>query len=461
MLTNEEWERITENSLDGIFLSDGKGNVIYANQAYLKISGLSPEEIYGRSVQDLFEEKLMSKAGTVLVMQTKQPMTIDSFFYRTNKHALVSCNPILDENGEISIIVSNVRDMTDIYRLQEKIDKDQVMMRRYKEELDVLKKQTELQDNIIVHDQKSLETLFLASRIASSDSTVLITGESGVGKEEYARYVHRASRRKDNAFIRLNCSAIAESLLESELFGYERGAFTGANKEGKPGLFEIADKGTLFLDEIGELPAALQPKLLRVLQEGEFTRVGGVRPVRVDVRVVAATNRDLEAMVREKTFRQDLYYRLNVIPLNIPPLRERKEDIRPLAEHFLKMLNKKYGFRKFFSEMTIKAMMAYPWPGNIRELRNLIERAVILASGDELFIPEISPLDTNRQRAPEIGEDFDLADFLRRTEYDYMKRAYRKAGNIRDASDLLQMKRSTFAGKFKEYKSQYEEAERE
>lgn len=260
--------------------------------------------------------------------------------------------------------------------------------------------------------------------------------------------------RSQEHFIRINCSAIAENLFESELFGYEKGAFTGARSDGKMGLFEVANKGTIFLDEIGELPQHLQAKLLRVLQERVFTRVGGVKPVKTDVRVLSATNRDLRQMVHDKLFRQDLYYRLNVIPVSIPPLRERKEDIIPLAELFVQKMNRKYHYNKHLSEIAQEQILQYSWPGNVRELRNVIERAVILSNSDEIYVQGmLSALSGETARLEALPHD--LEEHMRRLEYGYMRQAYETYGTVREAAQALGMKRSTFAGKLHAYGKLY------
>ena len=225
-----------------------------------------------------------------------------------------------------------------------------------------------------------LNVLQMIDRVRKLDTTVLLTGETGVGKDKIASYIVRGSNRSAERFIKVNCGAIPSTLIESELFGYERGAFTGANKEGKMGLFEVADKGTIFLDEVGELPPDMQVKLLRVLQEQEIERIGSNKPIKVDVRVIAATNRNLLEMMREKTFRADLFYRLNVFPVTIPPLRERKDDIIPLAEQFLTDLNHKYGMEKRLTDAAKDVLLEYRWPGNVRELKNVVERSMIMSN---------------------------------------------------------------------------------
>ena len=451
ILTSREWEKVVESSIDGIFLADGTGMALYANKAYEEISGLSRTEIEGVQLREFLSRGYVDKAGSLMVLSTKRPTTIESCFSRTGKHALITCNPSLGPDGEISITVSNVRDLTEINRLKEQREKRRALISFYKAELE----QNYTNQDLVARDPSTIRLLNVARQVAKVDSTVLITGETGAGKEVVAKYIHDNSPRSKEHFIRINCSAIAENLFESELFGYEKGAFTGARAEGKVGLFEIADKGTIFLDEIGELPQNLQAKLLRVLQEKEFTRVGGVKPVKTDVRVLAATNRNMQQMVADKLFRLDLYYRLNVVPLQVPPLRERPEDILPLASLFVQKMNRKYGYEKKLTPNAEAQMRSYSWPGNIRELRNVIERAVILSTSDDVevqgMLPPVSGTLGDQGELPH-----DLPRRLRQLEYAYMKRAYELHGSVRDAARALGMKKSTFAEKLQIYMHQYE-----
>ena len=307
---------------------------------------------------------------------------------------------------------------------------------------------------MVVEDSRTEKVLSMIDRVAPFDTTVILFGETGVGKEVFAKYIYQHSARKNKPFIKVNCGAIPANLVESELFGYEKGAFTGADKNGKMGLFELANTGTIFLDEVGELPLDMQVKLLRVLQEQEFERIGGRKPVKVDVRVLAATNRDLEEMVKQKTFRQDLYYRLMIFPVHIPPLRERPDDILPLAQLFLQTLNRKYDFKKYLSPLSVKMMQDYSWPGNIRELRNIIERAVIISNEDEigpdalhLFTVEDRPETKSRVLDPVK----DLKTAMEELELEYINHAYEKYGNVREAAESLGMTPSTFVRKRQKY----------
>jgi transcriptional regulator with PAS, ATPase and Fis domain len=280
----------------------------------------------------------------------------------------------------------------------------------------------------------------LTEKLAANDSTVLILGESGVGKGVIADLIHTVSRRSDNHKVSINCGAIPELLLESELFGYVKGAFTGANREGKIGLIEAAEGGTVILDEIGELPLSLQPKLLTFLETGEISKVGSTETKKVDSRIIAVTNKHLETMVHEGKFREDLYYRLNVIPIVIPPLRERREDIVPLILLFLNKYNRKNGCDKTIAPELLEKMQTYDWPGNIRQLRNTIERLAILSADSKITISDLGNMElTNDTKAiaKEIDWPIDLGKITQDMEEEYIHKAMKKGGSIRETAKLL------------------------
>ncbi|MDR1029078.1 MAG: sigma 54-interacting transcriptional regulator [Clostridiales Family XIII bacterium] len=447
-------DQIIEKSLDGIFITDGKANIIRINRSYEMISGLKREKLIGTNVREL-EGKIISESCTLIALRTKQPVTIEQSIFLTNKKVLVSCNPIFNKNGKIILVVSNVRDMTKIEQLQRQIFQKDELVSKYKTELDLIKQQVSAGSDMIAEDKKMLEILFVAQRVAHVDSTVFLQGETGVGKEEIAKYIHTISDRAKYNFIRINCGAIPDNLFESELFGYAKGAFTGANTDGKIGLFEIADKGTIFLDEISELPVDMQVKLLRVLQDREITRIGAVEPIKVNVRIVAATNKSpdaMAAMVETGAFREDLFYRINVIPINIPPLRERRADIVPLLEHYVRVYNKQYGFEKETTLKLCKHLQAYEWPGNVRELKNVTEHAVIMSLSNVLDLSDF-PLKNNRFPA-EIFADAEASNLkktMENIEREYILKAYKQHGSIRKAAAMLGMTHSTFANKLKYY----------
>ena len=379
-----ELDAIIESSFDGIYVTDGKANTLKINKSYEKITGLRRKDMINRNMYDLQKEGYISKSATLMVLKTKKSSTIEQEF-STGKKVLVSSNPIFDDKGNISMVVTNVRDITKLYELQDDLLKNMKLTEKYYSEIEAMRIQYLNLTDIIAKDITMINLLEIAKRVANVDTTVLILGETGVGKEEIAKFIYKNSKRKDKNFIKINCGAIPENLIESELFGYVKGAFTGANKEGKMGLFEVADGGTVFLDEIGELPLDLQVKLLNVLQEGEVERIGAVKAIKIDVRVLAATNRNLEEMTKDKSFRSDLYYRLNVVPLTVPSLRERRGDIIPLVQYFLAQLNKKYKFDKTFTIEALDTLYNYNWPGNVRELKNIVERVMVMTRSDKIF----------------------------------------------------------------------------
>jgi transcriptional regulator with PAS, ATPase and Fis domain len=293
----------------------------------------------------------------------------------------------------------------------------------------------------------------IVARVASFDVSVLITGESGVGKEVIANAIHQQSQRSKGPLIKVNSGAIPETLLESELFGYDYGAFTGARKQGKPGMFELANEGTLFLDEVGDIPYSLQGKLLRALQDREIMRIGGVKPTPVDVRIVAATNKNLEEMVKKGTFRDDLYYRLNVVAIDIPPLRERKEDIPMFVLHFLEKMNKKHQYNKHISPAVIDVLMLYSWPGNVRELENVVERMIIMTEGDEITMKHL-PIQIKSQIATEtisVITDSSFRTTIEQTEKQLLKQALQNHKSTREIAKVMKINQSTVVRKLKKY----------
>ena len=377
-LTYDEIDTVIKESYDGILVTDCEGNVLLVNDAYIRIIG---QDVRGKNFFDYLKTNSYKKAVCLEVLKTKSRVSFDHVDLFPGKHIMVTSNPIFDKQGQVRLVVTNTRDMTEMMQLKEQLEKAQELEDLFYKHLDGLNQSS---DGPVAVSTQMKELLSEALKISAVDITVLITGESGVGKELDARYYHDNSPRKSGPFVPVNCSAIPEQLLESEFFSYVGGAFTGASKTGKKGLFETANGGTLFLDEIGDLPFNLQVKLLRALDTGEITRVGANTPLPVDIRLISATNQDLEAMVKAQRFRDDLYYRLNVINLDIPPLRDRTEDIRPLCMYFLNESNQRYGQNKRIKLDVLMALEKYSWPGNIRQLKHTIERMVVLSNGDYL-----------------------------------------------------------------------------
>ncbi len=371
----EELETIVESSYDGLVITDGQGKILKTNDAWEKMANYSKNED-SDSVQKIQDKNIIFPSATVAALKEKRRI---SFFQKGkgDKKFLSTATPIFNEDGIIKRVVTNIRDINELNKLKSQIEEAKKLEKYYQSGSNKNEKLEFDTNNLVVNSPEFGAILQIASNVASVDSTVLILGESGVGKEVVAKFIQNLSNRKDKPFVKINCGAIPENLIESELFGYETGAFTGARSKGKPGLIELAHEGTLFLDEIGDLPLNLQVKLLRVLQERKLVRIGGTTEKKVDIRVIAATNRDLHKMSVEGKFRWDLYYRLNVVPIEIPPLRKRKADIIPLCYHFIDYFNNKYGCNKDITPEAETVLLQYSWPGNIRELENIIERLIV------------------------------------------------------------------------------------
>lgn len=383
---------IFHGSYDGVYVADKNGVGVMVNRAYSKITGVKSHELLGKSMETVVKEGIVSESVTLKVLEKKRPVTIIQTV--RGKELLVTGSPIFDPGGDIAFVVTNVRDISDLNQMKNALYQSRKLTEKYLSEIEDFKKRELIQmhvDGIVAQSQEIMKVFHLARKVAKVDSGVLVLGESGVGKEVIVNYLHNESDRADKPLIKVNCGAIPKHLLESELFGYEKGAFTGADSHGKPGLFELANGGTIFLDEIGDMPVDLQVKLLRVLQEFEIMRVGGRKSIKIDVRVISATHMNLEEMVDKNDFRRDLYYRLNIVPIRIPPLRERKADIVPLAFYFLNKTNKKSKLNKRFHPEILNFFEKYNWPGNIRELENLVERLVITSDHDEIHIKDLPP----------------------------------------------------------------------
>jgi len=453
-LREREMEAVIESSFDGLYVTDGQANTLRLNQGFERIMGVTAAECVGRNMEDLVEHGIFSRSGTLLALDKKEPVTI-TLVSKTGKEALVTSNPIFDEDGNIVMVVTNVRDITELNDLQRRLEHMEGLREWYETELQQLKLESSHQ--LVISSAKMKEVLNLVLRVAQVDSTVLVNGESGVGKELIAGIIHSNSNRKDGPFIKVNCGAIPDNLLESELFGYEAGAFTGANRKGKIGYFELAEGGVLFLDEIAELPLNLQVKLLRALQDHEVVRVGGVQPIKVDIRVLAGTNRNLMEMVEKKQFRLDLFYRLNVIPIYVPPLRERKEDIPVLVKYFLNNLNNKYQMNKHVDQRVIERFMDYSWPGNVRELENLVERLTITTINDVITLRDL-PVNmiTGTFEEKEPSRILPLKQALEKTERNLLETAYHQFKSTYQVAKALEVNQSTIVRKAAKYGLKFE-----
>jgi len=380
--------------------------------------------------------------------------------YETGQTATWTYIPVYDAQGELVLTIGTGRDITRLVELEKKLKQSEVVISEFTDKIQQLETRFGL-GNIIYSSDKMYHTMHLALKAAVTDSPVLILGETGVGKEMVASYIHQSSHRSNKPFVAINCASIPEELLESELFGYEEGSFTGAKRTGKKGLLEEAHEGTLFLDEIGELPLKMQSKLLRFLQEGKFKKIGSNKTLDVDVRILSATNLTLEALMNSKQFRQDLFYRISVVPIFIPPLRQRKEDVYPLIRHFTTQFNQKYGIDLQMPARFMRRLLNYKWPGNIRELKNVMERVAILYASQEpndedfdfLLHIKTQESDTSPRIAlvdkDSASKGAALKSATDQLEEDLIKQAYKTTGSIVKAAKALGINPSTIHRKLK------------
>lgn len=448
-------EAVFEHCHDGISIVDRNGKILSSNPSMQRLYNMAAEDYVGKNVNDLVMEGTFNNSVSAQVIATGRTVTILQEI-SSGTRCLTTGVPVFNKEGRLEMVVVNSYDVTELYALKERLRQSQKLAGGYQAELTDMRIAQMQKEDIVVRSKKMLDILDLARRLAAVDTTVLIVGESGTGKELVATLLHRASaRRSKKPYIKVNCGAIPRDLLESELFGYEHGAFTGAARDGKPGLFELADGGSIFLDEVGELPLDLQVKLLRVLQEREFNRIGGSRVVKVDVRVIAASNKDLSELVGMGKFREDLYYRLNVVPIKVPPLRQRVEDIVALAQHYVRIFNRRYGLEKVLSAELIDVMESYTWPGNVRELANVVERMVVTSKGNILGAEEF-PLDIaapknsspGRELAPK-GEN--IQEAVEEIEKQVIAEVLKKSRNTTIAAKSLGISRATLARKMRKY----------
>ncbi len=445
-------DTIIDSSYDGLWICDHEGKVLRINKASERINGVKAEKVIGKNMRELIAEGLFDKSVTLEVLKRKTSVTIIQQI-KGGKKILVTGNPIFNENGEIAFVVTNDRDISELDHLRGQLQEAQALAKGYSSKISELEMKGVDLSNIIFRSEGMEKIVQMALRVAPVDTTVLLLGESGVGKGMIAKLIHKHSDRNTGPFIQVDCAGIPESLIESELFGYERGAFTGAKTEGKPGFFELANKGTLFLDEIGEITLSSQSKLLRFLEDHEIIRVGGTEPKEIDVRVIAATNKNIDEMVTSKTFRKDLYYRLNVVPIHIPPLRERKDDILPLIFHFLEKFNKAHRKEKILAPETVEALCKYDFPGNIRELANIIERLVVITERERIETVDIpnAIVGYASKTLPYsfLSEGIPLKEALERCESIIIERAIKKYGSQREAAKILRVDQATISRKIK------------
>ncbi len=391
---------------DDILITDGKGIITRAYESFEKVYNVKKEEVEGRSVFELERMGIFKPSITAKVLKCGEQVTMMQETGDGRK-LIVTAAPVKNQQGDILKVISFTRDLTDFVKLKEQYALLENKVERFTAEIEELRGKNKSYPDVVGNSKKIQNVIDTIYRVSEFDASILIEGESGVGKTMFARIIHSKSGRAEGPLIEIDCGAIPENLLESELFGYEKGAFTGANVKGKVGLIELADCGTLFLDEIGELPLNLQMKLLKVIQDKKITRIGGTENISVDFRLITATNRNLKNLISKGLFREDLYYRLNVIYIELPPIRERKDDIIHLSMYFLDKYNKKYYQNKTFKSEIFDYFMKYEWPGNIRELENLIERMVLVSKQDIIdvsLIPQIMKKNNSKRKYDTLEE---------------------------------------------------------
>ncbi|MCE5242160.1 MAG: sigma 54-interacting transcriptional regulator [Desulfobacteraceae bacterium] len=440
------WESIMDVLNDGVYITDHEGKTIMVNRMYEQLTGLSRADLQDKLVTDLVDEGKFDVVLNPAIVTSGRPKTIVQRT-KVGKTVLLHGFPVFDPEGKVALVVTFVRDITSLSRVKEQLAYQQELLERISE-VQYYSRRESIQSRFVFESRQMQNLLRLIDSMANTDATVLLLGETGVGKDVLAKYIHEKSPRTEQAFFKVDCTAIPGELMESELFGYDPGAFSGASAKGKPGYVEMAHKGTLFLDEIGELPLTMQAKLLRLLQDQEIIRIGSSKVKKVDVRFIAATNRNLEAAVREGMFRRDLYYRLQVAVAQIPPLRERQEDILPLVSYFLNIFNAKYRKSVVATPEAEAILQAYSWPGNVRELENFIHGMVIVLQKKWIETADLPP-----SMHPASSESMrrSLPDILCDMEKELLRKALDTYGSPSEVARHFNVDRTTIFRKLKKY----------
>lgn len=451
LFTYEEFESLIDSSYDGIHITDEHGVTRFYNKACEEIEGIAKKDIVGRNVQHFVDTGVYPESITLEAIRQKK--RVNMFQKINDKLVMASATPIY-EGSRMKGIIVNSRDVTSLNNLQNELENAKHISKNYHMELEQMKYK-EINEDLVARNSVMEKIIKLVMRIASVRSPVLIQGESGVGKGVIARLIHSYDPKKEKTFMKLDCGAVTETLLETELFGCEKGNTLGLGESEEKGLLELAEGGTLFIDEIDTLSFSLQSKLLAAIQEGEFLRIGGSEKVQFDVRIVAATNKNLEEMVRDKRFKEELYYRLNVIPIDIPPLRKRKEDIYPLIMQNLKKINTKYSMDVRIDPRAMDALIEYHWPGNVRELENIVERLIVTAP-DPVIRYEHIPSDIKNAQIESlsfmnIDESHSLSDIMARFERKVLLNAIEADSDVNSIAKKLKVNATTIRRKFHKY----------
>lgn len=445
-ITFDELLPILDGISDAVFIDNSAGFCLWCNNSCEELYKVDADDILGKHVDELEKTGIFTPSVTKRVLEEKREITI-IHENKLGKKLLTTGMPLFSENGDISKVITTSRDITRLTSMKTPPENPESTVN-----INTIPTLKSGNDNVIANSRAMQNVMVLTKRLATVNSTVLITGESGVGKGLIAKLLHEKGNRYDKPFITVNCGAIPESLIESELFGYVAGAFTGSRSDGKRGFFEAAQHGTIFLDEISELPLNLQVKLLRVIQEREITPVGGVQAIPIDVRIISATNKELRELVRQGKFREDLYYRLNVVPINVPPLRNRREDILPLINYNLSKYNKSLHDNKTIHPDAIAVLLKYPWPGNIRELQNIIERLIITTSSNQITEDDL-PIFLIQEAKSHANKntDLSLSVAMEKAEREILSKALATYKSTRAIARVLHVSQPTIVRKLNKY----------
>ena len=451
---------IFDQSADGLMIADNKGVILKMNRAAERLNAVRSEDLVGRDVMSLVKDGRINRSATQEVLESKRQVSVIQRAPGSEYTLLVTGTPVFDEKGELVFVVVNERDISLIETMQKELERARLESEKMKDELKQVTLLELTQNDIVAQSNSMKQTLRIALKLAIIDaSNILIQGESGTGKGLLAKFIHKNSGRSSKPFIQINCAALPENLLEAELFGYVKGAFTGASEHGRTGLLELAADGTLFLDEIGEMPKTVQAKLLKYLDDHEIRPIGGTESKQAKCTIIAATNRDLDRLTRQNKFRLDLLHRLNVFTLPIPPLRERPEDILDLVGINLKKYNKKYNRRAYIDYRGFECLKKYDFPGNVRELINIIKQAIVMCDKrylDDYIINSLESVQTGHspsQQQEESNTDqmLTLPEQLNRFERQILEHATYKYETTRQAAKFLGVSQPSVVRKFKKH----------